>query len=294
MVMVGGKPLISTTTTTAIGRTIARNNPNVVGAFSGQGAKLGTTALQIGENFSYNRKTTNNKAAGAIGQTAGVTDPKGSIGSASASIALNNGVATGTSTASVKRVALDPLPGVAVGLVNDPVTVTPDTSSPSTSVSVTIGSPGNLLSLQASDVSDSASVLYELAEGDQMLLALEIDLDNTTSSLQNVGFTFLAFDPVDLGFGSMSQSDYLKNVLLPFLTFDDSSHTLSETAPILVSNGPFLLSGTNSVDFTWNYGAVAGATVPEPPSALLILSGLGSLIASKALRSRTCWNCAGK
>lgn len=278
LTMVGGKPIISATQTAAIGAAIARANKSVVGAPATPGGKLGTTSLQIGQNFSYNRNTTNNKATGGLNSSASVTSPKGSTGSATASIAVVNNVAVGTATSSLNKVRFEPLGGVAVGLVNDPLTVTPISSGLPTTVTITIGTAGNLLSLQASDVSDLASALYELAVGDQTLLSLEIDIDNSTTSLQNVGFTFFAFDAAALGFGSMDQTSYLNSIILPFLMFDAVNHVLTETSPILVSNGPFLLTGTDPVDFTWNYASVAGADVPEPSTLFLVAFGIVVLV----------------
>jgi len=289
--MVGGKPIISTTTTRAIGAAILRNDKSVLGAPDFAGGKLGTTTLQIGQNFSYNRRTTTDKPNSRLNTDAGVTSPAGSTANATASIAVVNNVATGTATSSLKRARFEPLGGVAVGLVNDPLTITPISSGLPTIVAVTIGTTDTLLSLQASDPFDTASALYELAVGTQTLLSLEIEIDNSTTSLQNVGFQFLAFDPAGLGFGSMDQTSYLNSVILPFLTFDPNGHVLAATSPILVSNGPFLLSGTDSVDFTWNYAAVAGAGVPEPSTLFLILSGMAVLLAARILApSRTTRN----
>lgn len=281
--MVSGTPIISTATTSAIGAAILRNDRSVLGIPDFAGGKLGTTTLQIGQNFSYNRLTTSNKANSRLNKDADVTSPAGSTATATASIAVVNNVATGTATSSLTRVKFEPLGGVAVGLVNDPLTITPISSGLPATVAVTIGTTDTLLSLQASDPFDTASALYELVVGTQTLLLLEIDIDNSTASLQNAGFQFLAFDPAGLGFGNMDQTSYLNSVILPSLTFDPNRHVLAATSPILVSNGPFLLSGPDPVDFTWNYAAVAGASVPEPSTLLLVLSGMAVMLAGRIL-----------
>jgi hypothetical protein len=230
-------------------------------------------------NFSYNRLTSTNKVNNTRTNSAGITTT-GSIGSASATFSAG----TGTATASVRAARLDPLKGVAVGLVNDPLTIMASSGSPGTAA-LTIGLPESPLFLQASDDGDITSALYEFALNGQTLLSLEIGIDSSTTSLLNAEFTFFAFDAAGLGFGSMDQTTYLDTVLLPFLMFDPATHVLAGTSPILISNGPFLLPAGGSADFTWNFAGVAGdSQIPEPATWLLAGSCLAGLLAGSMRR----------
>jgi hypothetical protein len=284
--MVGGVAIITAAQTAMIGAGISKALPPVVGNFQNQqGGVLGTTALQIGQNFSYNRRTTNNKPADNLNKSAGSTTPVGSTADATA--VMGAGTGTGTSKVVAKKQGNglgDPLKGVAVGFVSDPLTIEPIGAGTPGTVAVTIGLPGDLLSLEADAPGDVASALYELLIGTQTLLSLEIDLDSSTSSLGSVGITLSSFDAAALGFGSMSAKDYVQNVLLPFLTFDPITHTLSEIGPILVSNGPFLLTGTE--DFTWNFASIAGdGAVPEPSTLPLVALAALLMIAGRRARN---------
>lgn len=284
LTLVGGANIMSANQTTAIGNSILRAFPGVRGAYQNQqGGILGTTGLQVGQNFSYNRKTTNNKPAAALDQSASSMTPVGSTAFANA--VMNAGMGTATSKLTPKKQANglpDPIKGVAVAYVSDPATF--EAEGPGASVDPTIGSAGSLLSLEADDPGDVAAALYELAIGSHILFSMTVSIDFATSSLANVQFDFSDFDPAALGYGSMSEEEYVQDVLLPDLVFNSTTHTLSETAPISVSAAPFLLTGQET--FSWNFAAIAGdGEVPEPGTLWLGAPLAGLLIVSRLKRS---------
>jgi hypothetical protein len=238
------------------------------------------TTKEAGEAFLYNRQI-NAGGKGPLNAAASMTSPSGSVASASATQSQVGTAFVGSATARYNRVRFEPIGGLAIAIVNDPLDLLPESLGTPGTVSVYIGDPddpSSRLRLQASDPDEFAMATYTLALGDTTLLGLLIGITADTKSVSDATFIFTDFDASILGYSD--PFTFLNNFLIPDLTWDPTTGTLSQIDPLLLNVRPIQI--IDETILTYNYTAEAGSIgVSEPTSIILFLTGCAAFCGRK-------------
>jgi len=189
----------------------------------------------------------------------------------------------GTATASVANTT-PTVTAIALGIVNDPLTIIPGSLSDTTSVNVVLGNDDQLLSYHIGTPDQFALGVFQLGlrvPGSTIpedLLTFTIGVDSSTGSVRDA-INVLEFNPA-VGFSTADAfKDYLSSPANNFFTFDSQTHTLSELTQIPLFHADLPGSDGNVV-VTFDYEGIAGsAATPEPSTWLLLGSGLAGLAA---------------
>jgi hypothetical protein len=161
-----------------------------------------------------------------------------------------------------------------VAAINDPITVAPISSGSPGQVNLSIGSG---FMLQATNPGDFASAYFEIGTSQLgTLAAFDIGVNASTTSLSDATYDILTLNPA-MGFADNAS---FVNYLDGFLTFDDTTHTLSATGSIPLYTDVF----TSPDTITFDTGAVVGSA-PEPSSLMLLGLG-GALAVAHSVRRR--------
>jgi hypothetical protein len=250
------------------------------------GVKLnGKTGLEVGRTIRYNVDESDDKVKEAkdnggsallfkrafLGKPPMVGTP---LASATQSITVdpkNGNLFNGEGTA---RGALTEGGGrgeFAAAIVNEPVTFKSDSSTLDPSVIFTLQHD---LMLQVSAPGELSEAVFEIMKNDITALdfALKVTYGTGTASETIVP---LAGDTTLLG---TSVANYLNQVVLPYLHFDDTTHSLTVIDDVVLYKFDVPGDGTPATA-TFDYvGLASGAEAPEP-SAWVALLSLGSLVA---------------
>jgi hypothetical protein len=190
------------------------------------------------------------------------------------------------------------VPGFAVGVVHDPVTVQLVNPLQPAGVELSIGgASAPALRLSAPDPGAYAMAFYEIGTGPpgqsqsqspSLELSFSVAIDYNTQALSANLVNVTAYDAAAFQseFGFNSQSDFVK-YLLGYLTLNPQTHTLtSKSAEIDLFE--VMLDSSSPVTVTFDYGtavsaaagtAVSSTAVPEPSTLVLgsiaLLSAMG-------------------
>jgi hypothetical protein len=155
----------------------------------------------------------------------------------------------------------------AAAILNDPVVFQSDSTTVDPSVTFTLEHD---LKLQVVAPGDLAEAVFEIGLNDTDVLDFALKVTYQTSSAQQT-LVPLGGDPSSLG--SSSIMDYLNAQVLPSLSWDENSRTLTAATDITLFQFSAPSDGTPETA-TFNIVGLASSPVPEPSSVGLF--GLGN------------------
>jgi hypothetical protein len=256
------EPIINQDTTQSIGNLLK----DTVGL-----ALMGKTALEAGRGITYRVDKSDDKAALDDGELLFARVGMGNfVASARQTIHKENGRVTVDGTANAVAQGRGQF---AAAIVNDPLYFNADTSTVDPLITLAIGSD---LSVQA-DPGDMASVIVQVGQNGLDILDFAITVNDGVSSASQ------ALQPISCDSSALGKScaSYLNTNVLPFLTWNSGTRTVSATGniPVFRMVAP---SDGSSVEATLNYAGVVGTQAPEPGTWLLAAMGMGVLLGNRA------------